>query len=595
MIHLGVYRLKESRSMAIQNAVIYCRVSTEDQEKEGTSLKTQLEACESYCHARGYNIAYRFSETYSGLGLHRPVLSTLRDTLRSENVNVIVIHSLDRLSRDPAHGVILMQEFDRLSVRLEAVTENIETSEIGRLINYIRGYASKIEAEKIKERTMRGKAAYLKEGKLPQGTGKGLYGYNWNKATKTRSINEPEALIVRKMFSNVIGGHSVNKIATNLNKSGVLSKAGCKWSPLTVRRLLTNSVYTGKTYYGQTKRVGKTKVETQPKENWIALPNVTPAIVTDDIFTQAQRALIEIKHRRPIKPNAAYLLTGFIKCAKCGSPIGGTMLSGKYRYYQCRGAKPTSTRAKICDAGYIKADELEKQVTEYLSKVFADPLNTVYSLLCLGIDTQENNKAKILIEKQIADNKAKLKAYDKKEKMLYGLLPDKDLTTDYLLDAINDLKHERSELEESIRHLEETCSDMSSKEKVTFRLSELNAELFADNAPEQISRAHLEACGCQIVAQPGSHKITTLIQIDFEDETNNAMRALWPQLVKEFEYKHPEYSLLDIVDYAVKLPEDTRLGDLIQTIKNSGICPKCGKAYGNRGFSHHCTNMGITT
>ena len=48
-------------------AAIYCRVSTEDQEREGTSLQTQLEACLAYCQQKGYQIARRFSETYSGL------------------------------------------------------------------------------------------------------------------------------------------------------------------------------------------------------------------------------------------------------------------------------------------------------------------------------------------------------------------------------------------------------------------------------------------------------------------------------------------------------------------------------------------------
>ena len=48
-------------------AAIYCRVSTEDQEREGTSLQTQLEACLAYSQHKGYQIARRFSETYSGL------------------------------------------------------------------------------------------------------------------------------------------------------------------------------------------------------------------------------------------------------------------------------------------------------------------------------------------------------------------------------------------------------------------------------------------------------------------------------------------------------------------------------------------------
>ena len=64
-------------------AAIYCRVSTEDQEKEGTSLQTQIEACRNYCQDKGYDIAYRFREAYSGLTLERPKLNELRELVRT--------------------------------------------------------------------------------------------------------------------------------------------------------------------------------------------------------------------------------------------------------------------------------------------------------------------------------------------------------------------------------------------------------------------------------------------------------------------------------------------------------------------------------
>jgi len=64
-------------------AAIYCRVSTEDQEREGTSLQTQIEACRNYCQDKGYDTAYCFSEAYSGLTLERPKLNELRELVRT--------------------------------------------------------------------------------------------------------------------------------------------------------------------------------------------------------------------------------------------------------------------------------------------------------------------------------------------------------------------------------------------------------------------------------------------------------------------------------------------------------------------------------
>ena len=50
-------------------AGVYCRVSTDNQEREGTSLQTQLEACLKHCQTKGYTVSYSFSEAYSGLTL----------------------------------------------------------------------------------------------------------------------------------------------------------------------------------------------------------------------------------------------------------------------------------------------------------------------------------------------------------------------------------------------------------------------------------------------------------------------------------------------------------------------------------------------
>lgn len=110
---------------------------------------------------KGYEVSYRFSEAYSGLTLDRPKLRELQELIRAGYIDVIVIYCLDRISRDPTHGVILTQEFEHFNVALEAVTEDINTSELGKLISYIRGFASKLEAEKIRERTRSSHSKYM--------------------------------------------------------------------------------------------------------------------------------------------------------------------------------------------------------------------------------------------------------------------------------------------------------------------------------------------------------------------------------------------------------------------------------------------------
>jgi DNA invertase Pin-like site-specific DNA recombinase len=42
-------------------ALIYCRVSTDNQEREGTGLQTQLEACRNYCQGKGYDVVCKLT------------------------------------------------------------------------------------------------------------------------------------------------------------------------------------------------------------------------------------------------------------------------------------------------------------------------------------------------------------------------------------------------------------------------------------------------------------------------------------------------------------------------------------------------------
>ena len=135
-------------------AAIYCRVSTEDQAVDGTSLGSQKEACLKKAQELGYDPSedYTILETYSGLSLDRPKLSQLRQWIRDKAVDVVIAYTLDRLSRDPVHFIILQEELERADVSLIMVTEDIDSSDLGRLITYIKGFAAKLEAEKIKER-----------------------------------------------------------------------------------------------------------------------------------------------------------------------------------------------------------------------------------------------------------------------------------------------------------------------------------------------------------------------------------------------------------------------------------------------------------
>ena len=266
----------------MKRTAVYSRVSTDNQESEGTSLQTQLEACLKYCKEKGYDIAYRFSETYSGLTLDRPKLNELRELIRNEQFDVLVVYCLDRLSRDPTHGVILTQELEKHNVTLEAVTETVDSSELGKLISYIRGFASKLEAEKIRERTMRGKRAKARQGKMSGGGFHRLYGYDYIKVGQSnggkRVVNETEAKWVRQVYQWLVNdGLSTTAITYRLRGQNAPTKCGGLWCRAAVLNILKNPAYTGKTYAFTTRNH---KPYSKSREEWIEIPDVTPVMIS---------------------------------------------------------------------------------------------------------------------------------------------------------------------------------------------------------------------------------------------------------------------------------------------------------------------------
>jgi site-specific DNA recombinase len=534
-LHVKSGRIRKIRCKHTK-AAIYCRVSTDDQEREGTSLKTQLEACNEYCQAKDYQVFRQFKESYSGLTLDRPKLNELRELVRTSSIDIIVIYCLDRLSRDPTHGVIIFQELEKHGVILEAVTEIVDSTELGKLINYIRGFASKLEAEKIRERTMRGKLAHLKEGRLPQGTGIGIYGYRWDKQAGRRVINELESKVVKKIFDMAISGVSTNQIAISLNKANVKSKSGSLWHPLTVGRVLRNQTYTGKTYFGQTKRTGKTKVQVQPKENWILLPDVTPAIITDEVFNQAQAAIKKSKESHQVKPKSDYLLTGFIRCMKCGSTIGGTTLNGKYRYYKCRGSNPTPTREKICDAGYIRAGEVEEFVWKRVSRVVKSP----GALLRALNDIEKSGSKKILknLEVKIEKLKKSLKSYPLRIRERHELLGHEDINNDYVLDAINEFKRKRTKDELQLKQSQELFRKITQEQQLKIKFTDYCRNIrdsFSGNISLEKKRDVLRLFRTEVLAEPGHYTLATSFDAEIQSEHNKLLQS---SLVDENSYEN---------------------------------------------------------
>lgn len=277
---------------------------------------------------------------------------------------------------------MLFDEVQRAGARLLCVTERFEENAVGRFILAARAFTAEVEREKIVERTMRGKGERARSGRLPQGTGKGCYGYRYDPATGKRTIDPAQGVIVQRIFAQFREGGSCHGIAVTLNREEIPTLAGNPWHPLTVRRLLENEIYAGRTIYRRTRvdeirdpRTGRMRRRVQQRDaaEWIDVIDATPRLISDDLFARAQAILVDPERRLRGKPSRLYRLRGHVVCAACGTPmVGQALMQGRFSYYRCRkscGGKTEGT----CRSRYIRAALLEQTVFAEIASLLSQP------------------------------------------------------------------------------------------------------------------------------------------------------------------------------------------------------------------------------
>jgi len=530
-------------------AAIYCRVSTEDQEREGTSLQSQLEACLKKADELGYEVPKEFIilETYSGLTLDRPKLPRLRQWVRDKEVDAAIDYTLDRLSRDPVHLIILLEELEKAGVELILVTETVDNSDLGKLITYIKGYAAKLEAEKIRERTMRGARTRASRGKIPiGGTGK-LYGYTYivgkGDHEGVRYINEEESRWVREMFRWLIDeGIGVNAITYRLRALGISTPGRSQfWRNSTVHEILTNPAYCGKTYvftysYTEAKitqvanpRPKRKRLIRKPEEEWVEIPGATPAIISQETFGLAQ-AKLEQNRRVPRRsPKRPYLLSSYVFCRHCSRRYRAKSTKPKkggnvnyVPYYECPGGDRMVSLTK-CRNRRWNANRLEELVWQQIETLLIQP-----EMVLAGLKTRmaEANEASY-VERELLEIDRRFKSLDKEQQQLlqWALKGFPEETVEAENKRINGqrdlLKQRRAELGARLEQARETEVNMESIERF--------CEVVRQNLGEftfEDKRLALEALSIKVWVDGNNLEIEGAIPISGDDIQSITPRCL---------------------------------------------------------------------
>jgi len=508
-------------------ALIYCRVSTKHQEDDGTSLDSQVEACVKHATFLGYTVGRITREVYSGAELHdRPLLARDRADVKAGKFQALVAYTTDRLARDPIHVFIVAEECDRAGAELIFVTEPLDRSDEGQLLQYVRGYTAKIEREKIKERSLRGKRTRVENGKLLN-AGTELYGYRRDKVRGVREVIEPEAAIVRQIFDWYTSERvSLREIARRLEARGVPSAGRGKytfrdgrearWTPSQLVYMMRNPAYKGETVAWCTAYNFRQKRHTRrPQDEWVMLPEgTTPALVSPEVWDAAQA------RREPNRAAAArnkhrfYLLRGLITCAECGRPRS-PVASHEHRRYRCRSLE---TLGGSCGGHIVPADAIEAWVWDKVSAVLRDP-----SIIAAELERRKEEGGDDLLQSDLtAANRALAKIERQQEKLLgqFRRAEDDSFPWELVRREIARAEHEKDQFRAVIADLKARIAAQQSAQQQLEAVSAYCARVATnlDRLSEGEKRLALEAMRVQVVANGNDWRLTGSVPIESGDK-----------------------------------------------------------------------------
>jgi site-specific DNA recombinase len=368
---------------AERRAALYIRVSDPKQERDGTSLETQEALGLRHAAEQGYSVSpdQIYREVYTGVELwDRPQLTQLREAVRRHEVDVVIAYAIDRLARDPVHLGVIISEAEYADIAVEFVTEPLDNSPEGQLIRFVRGYAAKVEHQKIRERTMRGVKARIDSGKPLSGV-RVLYGYRWN---ADRNGYEPDpiaSLIVQRIYDEAMAGRTLRAIAAGLTQDGIPTPTGREgWRYTVVVKILKHPSYAGRGValrYRSVKIKGHTEggrarrqVLLRSEDEQIPLSaERIPALVDPGTWDTVQERLTLNKARSARNnrdPEGALLRGGLVRCGYCDHVMSAVRQNTGV-LYRCANASVSR-----CYHGVL-VSVLDAAVWEKVERIFTDP------------------------------------------------------------------------------------------------------------------------------------------------------------------------------------------------------------------------------
>ena len=333
---------------------IYCRKSSEDEERQVLSIEAQLAELREFAKQNGLFIVREYTESKTAKEPGREIFNQMLSEIEKGNAEGILAWNPDRLARNSVDGGRVIYLVDTLKIRsLKFPTFWFEATPQGKFMLSVAFGQAKYYTDNLRENILRGIRQKIRRGEL---SAKAPLGY----------FNEPRLRTIepdRKTFNKVketlrafaTGNYTLSQIADKMFSLGLVgARSGKKMSLSSVEHILKNPFYYGHFLYRGEVHQGSHK-----------------PMISKKLFDQIQQALKDNgKPRKKRKEKKEFSFLNFARCGECGYCITADRKikkNGKeYVYYFCT----RKSKIQNCSQNrFLREEKFAEQIKENVQKV----------------------------------------------------------------------------------------------------------------------------------------------------------------------------------------------------------------------------------
>ncbi|MBQ9297558.1 MAG: recombinase family protein [Clostridia bacterium] len=490
---------------------IYIRLSKEDEEKEkyseSESIQNQRTLLMQYIKENKLNFISEYvDDGVSGTSFDRPAFNKMIEDIEQGKINMIITKDLSRLGRNYVQsGYYTETYFPEHNVRYIAILDNIDTG-LDSANNDIAPFKSILNEMYAKDTSKKINSVLQSKRKQGEYLGTAPYGYKKDPENKYHLIKDEEAAkVVKTIFRMFLEGYGTMQIADYLSEQkipipsdynkrnrGTKSITYGLWAQSTVRFILSNEVYTGTVIQGKRKKISfkSKKFVDVPEEDWIRVPNMHEAIVSQEDYQRARRIIEDTKGSRVVEND--YLFKGLLRCYDCKGYIGirspdkNGNIYGRCQRYGRYG------KFDVCSPHNFNYQVFEESMIVVLREICKEYSNKK-KLEEIAKKSKSKEDKKLDLENKIENYKTQIKKETRKLELLYEDRLAEIITVENYIENANRIKNDAHDLQKRIKELEKELNGEDKQIDKNEKLNNLVDEFLNMEKPnKEIIREFIE-------------------------------------------------------------------------------------------------------